>query len=557
MKKLRTVAVAIMSLVSCSNPYQNVENKETDYAIIPQPVSLQSQTGKFLVNNETVVMSSDALSPEANNLAELLKIVSGKSVSFNEGGNAGSNTIQLKIDETIKNGEGYRLSVTYDKVTVSGSSPQGVFYGIQTLRQLLPSSQDIAGSDITIPAVEIEDFPRYSYRGMHLDVARHFFPVDFIKKYINLIALHKMNTFHWHLTEDQGWRIEINKYPELTKVGAWRNGTIIGHYTEAYRNDQTRYGGFYTQEEIKEIVAYAAERHIAVIPEIELPGHSGAAIASYPYLSCFPEEPTIVRNDLMSEKSKELQKAGTVKVVQETWGVMDDVYCAGKEETFEFLEGVLEEVVELFPSAYIHIGGDECPKGNWERCPHCKRRKKEEGLADAHELQSYFIQRMEKFLNSKGKNIIGWDEILEGGLAPNATVMSWRGINGGIEAAKQHHNVIMTPTSSNYFDYYQSKSEDEPLAIGGFLPVEQVYAYEPTPEELSAEEAKYILGTQGNVWTEYMKTSDYVEYMALPRLTALSEVAWSQKEAKDWNGFKRRLIEISKLYDDLGYNYAK
>ena len=392
---------------------------------------------------------------------------------------------------------------------------------------------------------------------MHLDVARHFFDVDFVKKYIDMIAMHKMNTFHWHLTEDQGWRIEIKKYPELTKVGAYRNGTITGHYP-GETNDNERYGGFYTQDDIKEVLAYAQKRHVEVIPEIELPGHSQAAIASYPYLSCFPEEPTEVPNGLMSEASKEQQKNGQPKVVQESWGVYNDVYCAGKEETFAFLEGVLDEVTALFPSKYIHIGGDECPKKNWERCPNCQKRIKEEGLEDEHELQSYFVTRMEKYLNSKGKQIIGWDEILEGGLAPNATVMSWRGVKGGIEAAKQDHNVIMTPNSHCYFDHYQSKDTDnEPLSIGGFLPVEKVYSYEPVPEELSADQRHYILGAQGNIWSEYIPTDEHMEYMALPRATALSEVVWSQKEDKDFEDFKSRLNHLRKMYDAKGYNYAK
>ena len=414
-------------------------------------------------------------------------------------------------------------------------------------------------SELTIPAVVIEDAPRYSYRGMHLDVGRHFFSKDFIKKYIDLMAMHKMNTFHWHLTEDQGWRIEIKKYPKLTTVGSTRFGSLIGlHHNSGNSNDETEYGGFYTQEDIKEIVKYATDRYIRVIPEIELPGHSSAAIAAYPNLSCFPNEPTIVNKDVMSKKGKEVQALVQAKIVQETWGVFNDVYCAGKEETFAFLQDVLDEVITLFPSEYIHIGGDECPKKNWERCPNCQARIKNENLHDEHELQSYFIQRMEKYLNSKGKKIIGWDEILEGGLAPNATVMSWRGTKGGIEAAKQHHDVIMTPGHSCYFDHYQTKDkESEPLAIGGKTTVEDVYAYDPTPKELSPEDQKFILGAQGNVWTEYIGTTDYVEYMVLPRMTALSEVIWSSKESKQWEDFKKRLIKFRDRYDAMELNYAK
>ncbi|WP_242133626.1 beta-N-acetylhexosaminidase [Aestuariivivens marinum] len=553
--------IAILGLIclvnfSCTNKYKDVVNTEQDYQIIPKPASLEVANGQFLVDVNTKISADNALQNEANYLAEMLSLASGIDISTGETG-----TIQLKIDDTIESEEGYSLSVSYNQIIVSGKTAKGVFYGIQTLRQLIPVTTESAKSDeLTIPAVTIKDRPRYQYRGMHLDVARHFFPVDFIKKYIDLIALHKMNTFHWHLTEDQGWRIEIKKYPKLTEIGGYRNGTIVGHHPGT-ENDQKRYGGFYTQEEIKDIVAYAAQRHVTVIPEIELPGHSSAAIAAYPSLSCFPEEPTIVTNNMMSEKGKQIIVEGTPKIVQETWGVFDDVYCAGKDETFAFLQDVLDEVIPLFPSEYIHIGGDECPKANWKRCSNCQKRIKDEGLHDEHELQSYFITRIEKYLNSKGKNIIGWDEILEGGLAPNATVMSWRGTKGGIEAAKQKHDVIMTPGHSCYFDHYQvhdkEEKEKEPLAIGGNTTVADVYAYEPTPEELSEEDSKYILGAQGNVWTEYMETTDYVEYMILPRMTALSEVVWSPQNSRNWEDFESRLQHFSNRYDAMGLNYAK
>ncbi|WP_242155827.1 beta-N-acetylhexosaminidase [Aestuariivivens sediminis] len=545
----------ILFAFSCNNKYKNTENKDQDYQIIPQPVSIQPSNGKFLVDSKTKISASDALQNEAGFLAQMLSYSAGVTINTGDNGN-----IQLQLDDTIENEEGYTLSVSYNQITISGKTAKGVFYGIQTLRQLMSASVESKINplgELTLPAVTITDHPRYQYRGMHLDVARHFFPVDFIKTFIDLIALHKMNTFHWHLTEDQGWRIEIKKYPKLTEIGAFRNGTIVGHHPGT-ANDQIPYGGFYTQEEIKDIVAYASERHVSVIPEIELPGHSSAAIAAYPNLSCFPEEPTVVTNDMMSEKGKAIQDAGRPKIVQETWGVFPDVYCAGKEETFAFLQDVLDEVIPLFPSEYIHIGGDECPKENWERCSNCQQRIKTEGLEDEHELQSYFITRIEKYLNSKGKNIIGWDEILEGGLAPNATVMSWRGIEGGIEAAKQNHDVIMTPNSSCYFDHYQSEDiENEPLAIGGKTTVGDVYAYEPTPEELTDEEGKFILGAQGNVWTEYMKTTDYVEYMILPRMTALSEVVWTPKESRNWDDFHSRLQHFSKRFDAMGVNYAK
>ena len=555
--KISIIALICLLSFSCSNKYKEAVNTAEDYNVIPKPLHLGIKTGKFLVDENTKIVGNESLKNEGDFLASMLSAATGKSIRFSS---EGSGNITLKLDDTIENEEGYVLNVEFNNIIISGKNTKGVFYGIQTLRQLMPATIETGNgnlTELTIPAVEITDNPRYKYRGMHLDVARHFFPKDFIKEYIDLIAMHKMNTFHWHLTEDQGWRIEIKKFPRLTEIGAWRNGTIVGHHPGS-ENDQKIHGGFYTQEDVKEIVAYATKKHVTVIPEIELPGHSSAAIAAYPYLSCFPEEPTEVTKDMGSEKGKEIQAAGTPKIVQETWGVFPDVYCAGKEETYKFLEDVLAEVIPLFPSAYIHIGGDECPKANWERCPNCQKTIKKEGLKDEHELQSYFITRIEKYLNSKGKNIIGWDEILEGGLAPNATVMSWRGTKGGIEAAKQKHDVIMTPNHSCYFDHYQIKDNvNEPLAIGGKTTVADVYAYEPTPEGLSADEHQYILGAQANVWTEYMETTDYVEYMILPRMTALSEVVWSSKESKNWEDFSNRLNTFKDRYDALNLNYAK
>ena len=551
--KISLALVVSFLFLACNNPNKYHLNATSDYQIIPQPVSLEMQSGRFSVNSSTKVSAASDLENEGEYLADMFSHITNSTIKFETGS---SGNIELKLDDTIENDEGYEVSVSYDKIVISGKTSKGVFYGIQTLRQLMPAS--IAPqTDVSIPAVTIKDNPRFAYRGMHLDVARHMFPVEFIKKYIDLIAMHKMNTFHWHLTEDQGWRIEIKKYPKLTEIGSKRYGTIIGHHPGT-GNDETAYGGFYTQEEVKDIVKYATERHITVIPEIELPGHASAAIAAYPFLSCFPEEPTIVTNNMGSKAGKEAQANGTPKIVQETWGVFDDVFCAGNEETFQFLEDVLEEIIPLFPSVYIHIGGDECPKANWKRCPNCQKRMKDNNLADEHELQSYFIQRIEKYLNAKGKKIIGWDEILEGGLAPNATVMSWRGEKGGIEAAKQQHDVIMTPGHSCYFDHYQTEDKaHEPLAIGGKTTVGDVYAYDPTPKELTDAENKYILGAQANVWTEYMKTSDYVEYMILPRMTALSEVVWSSKENRDFEDFKSRLNTMKNRYDAMGLNYAK
>jgi hexosaminidase len=556
--RLTIITLLCCLSISCSNKYEDAVNSDTDYPIIPKPLSMEIMTGKFLIDSDTKIVGDASLEKEGQLLADMLGAATNEDISFSSDGKKGN--IILKLDPAIENEEGYELLVKYDEIVISGNTSKGVFYGIQTLRQLMPSAIELRdGSlhELTIPAVAIKDNPRYQYRGMHLDVARHFFSVDFVKKYIDLIAMHKMNTFHWHLTEDQGWRIEIKKYPKLTEIGGYRNGTIIGHHPGT-GNDEKEYGGFYTQEEIKEVVAYALARHVTVIPEIELPGHSSAAIAGYPSLSCFPDEPSIVFNDMGSKKGKEIQANGTPKIVQETWGVFDDVFCAGNEETFAFLEGVLTEVIPLFPSQYIHIGGDECPKGNWKRCNLCQRRIKDLGLKDEHELQSYFIQRIEKFVNANGKKIIGWDEILEGGLAPNATVMSWRGTKGGIEAAKEHHDVIMTPGHSVYFDHYQSEDkENEPLAIGGLTTVNDVYNYEPTPEELTVEEQKFVLGAQANLWSEYIKTPEYAEYMILPRMSALSEVVWSAKESKDWDNFELRLDNFRSRYEVLGLNFAK
>lgn len=553
--KKEFIAVGAIFMMACTGKYDNAQNTVQDYQVIPKPVELTMGVGKFVIDGNTSINVAEGLDGEAMFLAESIQQLTNVVPTVNSGKKA---NIFLILDDQIENGEGYLLEVTPDQIRILGKNAKGVFYGIQSLLQLIDIPEEGSSVDgITVPAVSIKDRPRFIYRGMHLDVSRHFFDVDFVKKYIDMIAMHKMNTFHWHLTDDQAWRIEIKKYPELTKVGAYRNGTITGHYP-GETNDNVRYGGFYTQDDIRDVLAYAHKRHVEVIPEIELPGHAQAAIASYPYLSCFPEEPTQVPNNLMSTASVAQQQNGSPKIVQESWGVYDDVYCAGKEETFIFLEGVMDEVAALFPSKYIHVGGDECPKKNWERCPNCQKRIKEEGLGDEHGLQSYFVTRMEKYLNTKGKRIIGWDEILEGGLAPNATVMSWRGVEGGIEAAKQGHNVIMTPNSDCYFDYYQSKdTENEPLAIGGFLPVEKVYGYEPIPEELSVDEQHYILGAQGNIWSEYIKTEEHMEYMALPRATALSEVVWSQKDDKDFDDFRSRLLHIRKLYDAKGYNYAK
>ncbi|MDO7138786.1 beta-N-acetylhexosaminidase [Algibacter lectus] len=534
-----TLLIALCIIVSaCSNKYAKVINTEADYQIIPKPTSLKISEGRFLLDENTAITAETKLENEGQYLSEMLSTVSNKSIPFSK---ETQGNILLKLDETIENNEGYTLSVSYNQITITGKTSAGVFYGIQTLSQLipLPATASNTQTEVSIPATSIVDSPKFVYRGMHLDVARHFFPVSFVKKYIDILAMHKMNTFHWHLTEDQGWRIEIKKYPKLTSIGSIRKETIVGHGNTwnkpDVKYDGKPYGGFYTQEDIKEVVAYAETRHITIIPEIELPGHSLAAITAYP----------------------ELGNTGEQYEVGKRWGVFPEIY-APSEETFKFLEDVLTEVIALFPSKLIHIGGDEAPKKQWEASKLAQDIIKREGLKDEHELQSYFIRRIEKFLNSKGRNIIGWDEILEGGLAPNATVMSWRGEKGGIQAAKMHHNVVMTPTRFCYFDFYQTKDRtNEPLAIGGNTSVEQVYSYNPLPKELTKEEQKYILGAQANVWTEYIKTPEQVEYMVLPRLTALSEVVWSSYETKDWNDFQTRLIHLTKRYEALGLNYAK
>ncbi len=537
MKNILPFLLLLIMISSCETgksytEYKDVENTPEDYAIIPLPVNMNTAKGRFLVDDNTHIVTEDTLSKEAAFLDEMLSTASGFKIETTTSTEKNDHVIVLKLDSEIQEEEGYRLKVSYDQIEISGKTPQGVFYGIQSLRLLMPPSAEVEQVEsLTIPAVEIEDAPQFSYRGMHLDVGRHIFPVEFIKKYVDLLALHKMNRFHWHLTEDQGWRIEIKKYPKLTEIGSVRKGTMVEKNWD--ENDGKEYGGFYTQEEVKEIVAYAAARHITIIPEIEMPGHATAALAAYP----------------------ELGNGTGPYEVETKWGVFPTIF-APKEETFEFLEDVLTEVMELFPSEYIHIGGDEAPKKEWEESAQAQAVIKREGLKDEHELQSYFIQRIEKFLNENGRQIIGWDEILEGGLAPNATVMSWRGSKGGIEAAKQGHDVVMTPNDHLYFDYYQSKNEDEPLGIGGFVPVEKVYSFNPVPEELSEEEAKHILGAQANLWTEYIKTTDHVEYMVLPRLTALSEVNWTPSAKKDWEGFLSRLEVMKERYEALDYNYA-
>lgn len=530
--KLSIIFILSLLIFSCKKEDEKI--LISDASIIPVPKSITNYNSGTFVFNAPVSFTYDK---ELSLAAELFQtyLENSSSTPLLTNNKEAQKAIVFKLDDSIKAVEGYRLNIIQNKIILKVKTLQGAFLGVQTLRQLLPpclENNSCGEITIGINSIDIQDEPAFKYRGMHLDVGRHFFSVDFIKKYIDLLAMMKMNTFHWHLTEDQGWRIEIKKYPKLTSHAAYRKETLIGHYNDQpHQFDGKQYGGFYTQEEIKDIVQYATGRGITVIPEIELPGHSQAAISAYPELGCTGENVAVATK----------------------WGVFKEIYCP-KESTFKFLENVLDEIIELFPSKYIHIGGDEAPKANWKNCDHCQQLIKSEGLKDEHKLQSYFITRIEQYLNSKGRQIIGWDEILEGGLAPNATVMSWRGTSGAVEAAKQHHDVILTPGSHCYFDHYQSDNENEPLAIGGFLPLEKVYQFNPIPEELSKEEAQYVLGAQGNVWTEYMKTSDHVEYMIFPRIAALSEVVWSPN--KDYPDFLKRLEHFNKRLDLLDVNYA-
>lgn len=501
--------------------------------VIPAPSEVTSFRGAYSLPEElSITVNTDSALLVSRFLSEYLA-AQDRSASISTDVRDNS-SIALNLDQTANMPiEAYDLKVSQAGIELTSGSKSGLFYGIQTLIQLIHSNNG------SIPHVQIKDQPRFGYRGMHLDVGRHLFSVDFIKKYIDMMSHFKFNTFHWHLTEDQGWRVEIKKYPKLQEKAAYRNETVIGRSSTKTRHlaqyNGERYGGYYSQDQIKEVVQYASERFIQVIPEIELPGHAQAALTAYPHLGC----------------------TGGPYEVARSWGVFQDIYCAGKESTFEFLEDVFDEVLPLFPGKYVHIGGDEAPKSRWEKCPHCQQRMKEEGLADEHELQSYFVQRMEKYLNSKGKTMIGWDEILEGGLAPNAVVMSWRGEEGGIAAAQQNHQVIMTPTTWCYFDYYQTDPTSEPLAINSIVTVEDVYGYEPIPASLTPEQSKYVLGSQCNLWSEYITTEDHAEYMVYPRAMAMAEVIWSPKQDRDYTEFVNRASNLRPLLDFWDINYAQ
>jgi hexosaminidase len=512
------IALLVMLVVGDSTPLDPV-------TVVPRPAFVERGEGWFAARATTPVVTATPADPA---LAALAAFARGVLEGHAPPGPGDGGVLHLELaPHGALPAEGYELAAAPGGVTVRAAGPAGLFYGLQTFRQLLP----LDGSG-RVPAVTIRDAPRFPYRGMHLDVGRHLFPVAFIKRYIDLLARYKLNVFHWHLTDDQGWRLEIRKYPRLTSVGAWRRETVAGNQMRPYVGDGRPYGGFYTQAEVREIVAYAAARYVTVIPEIELPGHSLAALAAYPELACTPGPFEVGTN----------------------WGVYDDIYCPG-ERTFTFLEDVLGEVLELFPSPYIHIGGDEVPKRRWRESPVAQEVMRREGVADEGALQSWFIRRIETFLRSRGRRIIGWDEILEGGLAPDATVMSWRGVAGGIEAARQGHDVIMSPGSHLYFDHYQGPRETEPLAIGGFTTLERVYGFEPVPPGLTPAEAGHVLGAQANVWTEYIPTSGHVEYMAFPRMLALAEVVWTPVADRSWDDFARRLPDQLARLDALQVNY--
>ena len=528
MKRLLLATALCLSMLSA-------HAADANYNVVPLPKSVVMAKGlPFNLTNATTIVyegTNPEMKRNARFLSEYIQQASGIKTTVLDKRDKKAAAIVLTIDPKVTGAEAYRLSVNNKQVTIAASTPAGVFYGIQTLRKSLPVQT--TGEAITLPAVTVADAPRFGYRGMMLDCARHFFPLSFVKKFIDILAMHNMNVFHWHLTEDQGWRLEIKSHPELTTKSSMRSGTVIGH--NATVDDSIPHGGFYTQQEAREIVEYARQRHITVIPEIDMPGHMLAALAAYPELGC----------------------TGGPYEVGHRWGVYKDVLCLGKESTYKFVQDVIDEVVEIFPAKYFHIGGDESPTVMWEKCPKCLQKAKDENT-DIKHLQQYFTNRVEKYLNGKGKSIIGWDEILEGKINQSATIMSWRGVEPGLKAAKQGHDVIMTPSSHVYFDHYQAKdTKHEPDAIGGCSPVEKVYSYEPLPDTLSAEAKSRIKGVQANLWTEYIPFTTQAEYMVLPRMAALAEVQWTPVAKKNFDDFSKRALRLSDLYDRYGYQYAR
>jgi len=544
MKKLYFILIAGILAMSCTT---NVENQKP--SIIPEPVKITMKTGNFTLNDNTKIrfVNVDATDATVSYINEhFQKFLGFKPTEVNY---CCKNCITFEIlkkpDQTLGK-EGYLLHIKNNRITVQANTGAGLFYAFQTLCQMVPVDACVNKYEkIEFPCLQITDYPRFEWRGSHLDVCRHFFNVDFIKKHLDMLAVYKINKFHWHLTDDQGWRIQIDKYPQLTEIGAWRVDRRNENWIKPrplQKGDKATYGGFFTKEQIREVVQYAAERHIEVIPEIELPGHSSAILASYPELAC-------VKSGRAIEKDY---------VQPGDYWPPSAILCAGNDKTLPFLYDVLEEVIELFPYEYIHIGGDEAFKERWKICDRCNAKMKALELGDDYEaLQGWMVKEVEKYLNAKGKKMIGWDEILGGGVSQNATIMSWRGNKGGIKAAKQGNFAVMTPTSNCYFDYYQAEPSTQPLAIGGFVPLEKVYVLEPVPEELTEEEGRFILGAQGNLWTEFIQTPDHAEYMFWPRLIALAEVTWSQKDNKNWENFKVKVEDAKERLRHRGYNYCR
>ena len=538
--KRRNILSAIALLLGTAVSLAQGVKQTANYRVVPLPQEINMKTGQgFTLNAQTRIaypQGNETLKRDAQLLAEYLQTATRIRPALTTE-MAGQNVIALSVGLNHANTEAYRLTVNKDRIVIAGASAAGTFYGIQTLRKAIPQT---GAQPFTFPAVEITDYPRFGYRGAMLDVARHFFNVDEVKTFIDMLALHNINRFHWHLTDDQGWRIEIKKYPQLTQVSAFRKETVIGRNTGQF--DGKPHGGFYTQEQAREIVKYAADRHIMVIPEVDMPGHMVAALAAYPQLGC----------------------TGGPYEVLKSWGVAHDVLCAGNPQTLTFAKDVLTEVMDVFPGEYINIGGDECPKTSWEKCPRCQARIKAEGLkADGkhsaeERLQSYFMSEMARFITAHGRRVAGWDEILEGGIAPNATVLSWRGMEGGVEAARLGHDAVMCPVSHLYLDYYPTKDrEQEPLAFNGFIPIEKTYDFNPVSPELTPQQAQHIIGVQANLWTEYMDNFPHVQYMALPRLAAACEVQWTMPEKKNFDDFANRIPQLLSLYDKLHYRYGK
>ena len=518
---------------ACASP------QECNYQVVPLPQSINpTKAEPVKLCMKTVITVADAnedMQRNARFLSQYIREATGMDIPVGTR-QKGQKAIILRLNAKMQQSEGYRITVGNREVIIEGSTPQGVFYGIQTLRKSMPMTKGA----VVLPAAIIEDSPRFAYRGLMLDVSRHYFPLSFVKQYLDMMALHNMNTFHWHLSDDQGWRIEIKKYPKLTTEGSRRDFTVLGRNSTV--NDGTPYGGFYTQEECREIVEYARQRYITVIPEIDMPGHMLGALTAYPELGC----------------------TGGPYHVEGRWGVFDDILCAGKEKTFQFVEDVLTEVMGVFPAQYIHIGGDESPRTRWKACPLCQQRIADEGLvakdgqSPEARLQGYFTKRVERFINDHGRKLIGWDELLESDVNPSATIMSWRGTKGGIEASKKGHDVIMSPVGYCYFDYYQTDNPNwgEPLSIGGNLPVEKTYSFNPAPPTLSPEAQSHIIGVQGNLWTEYIAYTTQAEYQVLPRMGALAEVQWMDPTAKDFSSFVERSQSLLRWYNHYGWTYA-